>query len=199
MNAIARSNPVDVGVLDLMSTAELKAELANVLTITASSLVRAAAIVRVIESRGESLAQFKSGLIGYLRKIAHGQLLPEVVAVFVGHPALKRIAQLPEPDQRRCLESDGLPIGVMLNGQVDQRMKPILQMEQFEVRQVFADDHIRSPEEQLAWLKSQELRRPQFDHEIEVAPYTISGNSILVTRPVRLTKKVLENILRGMK
>jgi hypothetical protein len=187
--------------LSEMDTEKLKAELARSLAISVENLTRAAIIIGIIESRGEDLSALKLGLIQYLRKIACGQLLPEVVARFIGHPALKRIAVLPIPDQKRCLNVDGLQIGVLVNGNITHRFKPILLMEAFEVQQVFASDHIRDVEEQVRYVRSRDTCaatvRP-IEPVVEVPTWQIEGHKIRVNRPVELTRRDLDAMARAL-
>jgi hypothetical protein len=179
-------------------TETLKASLVGLLTITTETVARAAAIIGILESRGEDLTKLKMGLVGYLRRVACGQVLPEVVAKFIGSSVLKNVAALPVNDQKMLLETETVELASVSDGKIDTRSKPILLLEPFESRQLFASDHIRTVNEQASWLRSQQFRRPSFNSPVEPPPYTISGNTLIVRRAVRLTQRELERILKSM-
>lgn len=87
--------------LDSLPTAELKRELAGLLALTASNLLRLAVIVSILEDRGEDMTALKGGFLDILRKIACGQLLPDLVILFSGDPAkIQKAASMPLEDQR---------------------------------------------------------------------------------------------------
>jgi hypothetical protein len=184
--------------LEGKQTQDLKRELLKAIDITVSMLIKAAAIVRVLEERGEDLSEFKFGLMSHLRRIAYGQLLPEVVAKCLGHSSLRFIAGLPIPDQRRCISDHGVEIGVLRDGVVERLTKPLLSLDPPELKQVFALDHIRTPDEQVAWLRSQSLRKETQRLKAEPSPWTISGKTILVSRPMTLSRKDLEQMLAAI-
>jgi hypothetical protein len=90
-----------------LSTEQLRQELIDRLGLTAESLLRTACLVAILEERGEDLSGLKIGLLDHLRKIAQGQLLPEIVVRFAGDGRLiRRIAELPIPDQQRILAGE---------------------------------------------------------------------------------------------
>lgn len=135
---------------------QLMETLVELMSITTDSLVRMAAVLRLLEDRGFDLSEIRIGLKDYIRKIAHGQLLPEVVARLQGHDLLlSRVASLPLPDQRKVVEmiDDGTPAKVMCwdDQGTTHRLVPVLRLGKSEVHQVFAPDHIRDEGEQLSW------------------------------------------------
>ena len=144
-----------------LSTDQLKVELARVLRITAESLVRLALVVKTLEDRGEDLSDIRVGLLPYLRLIAAGQLLPEVVVRFAGAPALIRvIGALPVQDQRRLAAGEPIPLYLRRgDGTVEHRLADPLAMTRDQVQQAFARDHIRDQAEQILVLESR-LTRP---------------------------------------
>lgn len=184
--------------LESKDTDSLKKELVGLLFQTAEQIRKAAAIIGILESRGEDLSQFKSGLVTYLRKVACGQVLPEIVIKFFGRDSLRYVAALPIPDQERCLRDDGIEIGVFVNGEIDTRVKPVVDLEKHEARQVFAADHIRNPNEQIAWIRAQELNRPQVTPHIEASPWTTAGKSIVINKPMRLSRRDLQTMLKSI-
>lgn len=89
------------------STEELKQELSQLLGITADKLVRLAVIVTELESRGEDLRDLRMGILPILRKIGLGQLLPDLVVMLSGKPALlNKAAKLPLDRQKRIVDGD---------------------------------------------------------------------------------------------
>jgi hypothetical protein len=176
---------------------ELDAELVETMEVSAKMLVRLALIVRQKEERGHDLSGITTSMLTYLRKIAYGQLLPEAVSCFLAHPTiLKRIAALPIPDQRKCIQGGGVRIACFQGDQVTHRMADLTLLGPSELSQVFASDHIRSVDEQAALLKANDTspvpQRP------EPPPYTIAGNHLIVLRPVRLSKRDIQKILAAM-
>jgi hypothetical protein len=83
---ILRHSPTAPDDLSVLSTVELRQELIKSLGITADNLVRLAWIVRLLEEKGEDLSDLKLGLLTHLRKIAYGQVLPELVVRFASSP-----------------------------------------------------------------------------------------------------------------
>jgi hypothetical protein len=145
-----------------MSTLELREELGRAFKVTVQQIIRIAAIIRVLEDRGEKFDDTKSVLMTCLRKIAAGELMPQVLMSFNGSPSLLGCAMsLPIDDQKRL--SDSSPLTVMeLNG--DEAIKHSVlpsKLTRRQVEQVFASDHIRSGAEQVKWL------REQLDNEVE--------------------------------
>jgi hypothetical protein len=87
------------------STEDLKKELAALLGFPADNLMKLAIVVQELENRGENLTGLKIGILPLLRKIASGTLLPEIVVIYAGNPALiKTIALKPIVEQQRILE-----------------------------------------------------------------------------------------------
>lgn len=183
--------------LESLDTKALKQELLDVLAGTAEKIRRAAMIVGILESRGEDLSDFKTGIIGYLRKIACGQLLPEVMVKFFGSRAIKAIASLPIPDQQACIDRENVDVGLIIDGKIDVKSRPIVLLEPVEVRQVFASDHIRTTNEQVAWMRTQDMKRPQVTSFIESSPWVIAGKQIIIHKPMKLTRRDLETMLKA--
>ena len=143
---------------------KLKAMLADQLRLTAEHLLRLAWIVRVLEERGEDLSDLKLGLLPYLRQIAFGQVLPEVVVRFASSPMLLgRVAALPEPDQRRL--ASGEAVKLVVSGPDGQgfthRLLDPAKMTRDQITVVFAKDHVRSESEQVALLEDRRTRPVQ--------------------------------------
>jgi hypothetical protein len=145
--------------LDTLSTQELKDAFLESMRVAGTHLIRMAAIVRLLEKRGEDLSDLRYGLLGYIRKIACGQLLPEVVVKFQGAPLLlNRISSLPIPDQEKVVKTETFRVVRILNGDIDVRTVPPMLLSRDEVAQVFAADHIRDEIEQQVYLRARETK-----------------------------------------
>jgi hypothetical protein len=139
-----------------LSTEELRDELARSLDVTVQSLVRVAWIVRTLEERGEDLSELQLCLLHVLRRIAFGQVLPELVIRFAAQPALlNRVQVLPIPDQRRL--ASGEPIELVIwtaeNGFDRRNVNPIL-LSREQMGQVFGPEGVRPEAEQIALLEA---------------------------------------------
>ena len=138
-----------------LDTAELRLELARGLRVTADSLLRLAWIVRLLEERGEDLSDLRIGLLDYLRRIAYGQVAPELVVRYAESPGLMRtLAALPLPDQQRI--ASGEPVQVVVrreDGKFDVRMADPIKMTRDQISQVFGRGKIRDQSEQILILE----------------------------------------------
>lgn len=144
--------------LPAMTTDQLKSRLTELLSVTAETLLELAAIVKELEWRGEDLENLKLSMIHWLRLIANGQLLPEVVVKFQATPmVMRKIARLPIPDQRRL--ANGGSVDLLANEKGETRSVPPDAMSRDEIEQAFATDHIRSLSEQRGVLDSRSTRR----------------------------------------
>jgi hypothetical protein len=153
---------------DGMTTQELREWLVSCLEVSSRNLLELAVCVAKLEERGEDLSGIRGlGLVHHLRRIACGQLLPEVVAKFAGSPTLiARIGSLPIPDQERIIAGEFLLLAVYAtDGSITNRSVDPLLMDAWEIRQVFARDHIRSQSEQALILERRRAetkgRRPK--------------------------------------
>jgi hypothetical protein len=183
-----------------MSETELRSYLAQRLQFTADNLVEMAMVIREFDQRGIDLTDLRLSLLVYLRRIAYGQTLPEVVALLAGRrDLLQRVAFLPLPEQQHCVDEKGLSVvtGELASGEFDTRRRQTLDLEPWEVRQVFGPNGIRNELQQAAWLKSQSVRAAQ-QPKIERPTYVIEKNALVINRPTRLTKRDLNKILAAM-
>lgn len=138
-----------------MSTDELRVELTRSLDMTAQSLRRLALIVRTLDERGIDLSDLKLGLLTYLRQIAYGHVIPEVVVRFAEAPSLiQRIAALPAPDQRSL--AGGEPVDLVVreaDGSFGRRRADPLKMTGQQIYQVFGRGRLRDEAEQILYLQ----------------------------------------------
>jgi hypothetical protein len=142
--------------LAALSTDELRDELTRSLSLTAQHLSRLALVVRLLEERGEDLSDLRIGLLGYLRQIAYGQIVPEIVVRYAETPSLlRRIASLPIPDQRRLASGDTIEVVVRRDdGSFDRRRVDPLFLGRSQLRQVFDSGRIRDEAEQINMIES---------------------------------------------
>lgn len=153
MTAIAKTNSTDE--IALMSTSELRHELAKQMELTAVHITRLAGIVKTLEDRGEDLSDLKIGMIHHLRRIASGQVLAEVVVRFADSPSLLgKIGALPLPDQQKIVNDEPLRLTVKsLDGTIGHLLVDPLKLTREQVNQLFAKDHIRDEQEQVLLLE----------------------------------------------
>jgi len=91
------------------TTAALRAEMGRALKVTAEHLAYMATIWKELENRGEDLSEYKAGVGEYLSQIASGEIIPELVARYLGEiGTLRRLRLLPRDDQVLVL-TEGLP------------------------------------------------------------------------------------------
>lgn len=111
-------------------------------------------IVGELERRGDDLEDLRLGLIDYLRRIASGQLLPDVVVRYAGQPnVLKRVAVLPIADQRKLVTQPAIDFAVWRGDSIEwKKVDPSL-MTTTQLTQVLAPDHIRTRSEQVTLLE----------------------------------------------
>ena len=154
--------------LQSVDTEALKTQLSLCLDEIASSMLRMAAIVRVLEDRGEDLDALKLQLLPTLRLIAHGQIAPEAVVRFASQPPLLRlISKLPIPDQKRLGSGDAIDVAEYdAHGQITTRRLDPLYLGYRRLRLIIADTHVRTPAEQIAVLQEartgpQKPRKPR--------------------------------------
>ncbi|MBU6428711.1 MAG: hypothetical protein KGR26_06875 [Cyanobacteria bacterium REEB65] len=144
-----------------LSTDRLREELLHALQWTSEGLVRIALIVRTLEERGEDLSGMRVSLLPYLRQIAYGQILPEVIVRFGESPLLVRhVSHLPLPDQARLAAGESVPMAIRRDdGTIDQRQVDPLYLRREQVALVFARDRVRPLEEQIILLESRPADR----------------------------------------
>lgn len=147
------SPPEDLTSLD---SEGLRRELSRSLGMTAEHLMRLAWIVRLLEERGEDLSDLRIGLLTYLRKIAHGQLVPEAIVRFGESPlVLQQVASLPLPDQLKLAAGDPVTLIVRgADGHWDHRLADPLRLTREQSSQVFGKGRIRDESEQILILES---------------------------------------------
>lgn len=160
-------NGITAGNEDVMQSSDgswLLAELQKSFDTSVKHIVRMAAIVRRLDELGVAI-EMESSVLPYLRKIAHGNLSPDLFVTMQGHKSMLNIAStLPAPVQQQIAKNE--PIKVMqTNG--DFRMVPPLSMTTKEVSQVFAFGRIRDEAEQVGYLRGKMQEKATTDHVCE--------------------------------
>jgi hypothetical protein len=113
-----------------------------------------------LEERGCDTAEIKKALgtlYQHLLLIASGQVTPEYVVRFGGKPLLfQRVRSLPEKEQAELLGGQTVPVVVVQpNGSMATCQVKAEELNRARTLQVFAEDHIRSPEEQADYIRRQ--------------------------------------------
>ena len=138
-------------------TEELVRELVGLLGYTVEKLQHMAFIVAELESRGHDTSAIRDRrLMRQLRRIAAGDLLPEVVEHFLGSPTIvEALARLSIAEQRRLLDQGR--VCVLVDGQ----MEPIdlNRLTRESIATAFGPDHVRTEAEQRQHLRSRSPRR----------------------------------------
>ncbi len=148
--------------LDTMQDKDILAMLSECWAVTVSRLQLMARLVKQCDKRGIDLAtrkEFKSQ-IHDLRRIADGQMLAEVPVRFAKKPSLiAKIGSLSLAEQQRL--ADGEPVKLLTygpDGKITHQMADPLEMDAAQIAQVFAQDHIRTEEEQATKLEARRVK-----------------------------------------
>lgn len=160
-NTFATAELIEPGASELAtcSTDELKQRLASLLATTAEGLRDMAAIVAELESRDEDLSGLRLGIVHHLRRIAAGQLLPELVVRCAAVPRiLAKASILPLSDQQRIAGGEPFPLAVWRGDSVEWRQIDPLEATGPQFSQIFASDHVRSQQEQISLLEDRRER-----------------------------------------
>lgn len=138
-----------------MGTAELRAELAASLNMTARHILRLALIWAELERRGEDLSELRNGIGAYLPAIAAGTVAAEAVVAFAGQPVLLRhVSTLPIAEQRRLAAGGTVPLVVTSDKGYTHRMIPLSALPARSIPQVFGARCIRNEAAQIAQLSA---------------------------------------------
>ena len=137
-----------------LTNEQLRVELAKQISLTSSSLMRAAEIWTELQRRGVDMSAFRSGLALYLPRIARLELAAESVVTFAGQrKLLQHLVGMPLEDQRRY--AAGEPVKVAErdeSGRVVELTRRLTELSGREVDQVLGQGRIRSMSEQKSSL-----------------------------------------------
>lgn len=135
-----------------LSDDELVEMLLKKLSLTAESFAECAVLVRLAEERGIDMRPAVNGTLPILRKMAYGQVVPELVVYCQANANLfQRAAQLAIPDQRQLVQSWGLEFADGEDGSDCRMVDPRTATNQ-QLKQLFDHDRIRPLHEQRRWL-----------------------------------------------
>lgn len=137
------------------STPELIEFVKNGLGLNPAHLAKVAEALRLLKKRGVDLAVIGSTLTPWLERMADGRLLPELWCnTFTNPRLLAAAAKLEAADQQLVVADTELPVA-RLGVETYRLCKPSL-MNRRTLQLVFADDHIRGVDAQIAILQQAE-------------------------------------------
>lgn len=147
--------------IESLATEEVEHRFAEATLRTARGLLEMAACVRVLESRGHDLTSLKMAILPYLRLIAHGQLVPELVLRFAASPSLlAAAARLPVNDQRKLLETGVVSVSVVeADRSIGVRDVDPRALSRHELSRIFSDSGIVPPERQVIAPRQRTARK----------------------------------------
>jgi len=132
---------------------ELRKMLVRTLAMTVENVCRLAAILSRLRALEYDLSELGIGGVTIFLKIADGQILPVLLVRLLHHQRLLAVAaNMPLKDQERIANNEPLDV-YDLRGPEHRRVIPPMSMSRIERTQVFARDHIRDENEQLAVLR----------------------------------------------
>lgn len=133
-------------------TDALVKQLQECMSVTLSHVIKAAAIVKRLEECNVDIT-ISPAMLLLLRKVAYGQVLPELLVTLQGSDfLLQKASILPLPEQANVAGNQ--PIKVMQSGGAHRKVRP-LDMTRREISQVFCRGQLRSETEQIGWLSDQ--------------------------------------------
>lgn len=177
------------GRYESMDNERLKAELERLATVTVEGIIAMAAIVRILDARGVDLSGLRLRWLSKIRRVAYGSLQPGFILLAIQARELAKAAELlPMPDQQRIVDDEPLPVIVLREGvgPEPRMVRPSL-MESWQIRQVFARDHVRSETEQVNYLDNPRRRpipkTPAPDQQLDVRNkrLIVSGERVVLT------------------
>lgn len=131
----------------------LRSEFEGLVVGTVENIRRMAVLVRLLEERHVDMDDIKGPWLDDIRRVAYGQLVPELIVLGMkSRSVLRQAKSLPVPDQMKIAKDEPLPVVVPRpNGPEPRFIKPS-QMEDWQLRQVIAPGRIRSEKEQVDYL-----------------------------------------------
>ncbi len=154
--------------IDRVKSVDDQVELARIVSesfvVSLERLLVGCVALRRLEELGHDMAlvRFRGGNL--LKKAAYGQILPEVVLLFLERPSLAAAASnLPIPEQKRIVDNDAFR--VMTGDHDDHRMVRPIEMTPAQIRQVFARDGVRTDSQQISWIREKLQREARAAHQ----------------------------------
>jgi len=173
-----------------MSIEERLSKLADLNHYAAAALLEQGKIVRSLLDDGYDSEDLRSKvpLLDILLRVGWGQTLPELVLAYrFDRRLLMKVSALPIPTQKQLI--DNTPLAVC-EPKADgdgyaHRLVPPLKMTGAQLRQVFADDHIRDPAEQISYCVRRiptRTKAPSNTPMVDRQHRTVRFGEIVVTR-----------------
>jgi len=191
-----------IGSIDNLSSDELRDMLIGLLGLTAETMMRMAAIVRVLEDRGIDVADMvPKNMLPTLRGIAYGTILPNVYVRFSGTREMLRLVQtLPAPDQKYLADGGMVELVVWDEaGKPTKRKADPLLMTKDQTRQVFGHGVIRDEAAQLLILDQQRSESKR-NRPTAVGPLAIDADRDgVVHKGVFLSRELLVTALKALR
>ena len=135
---------------------------------------------------------FDHGTLTTLEKIGAGILHPRLAAFGT------RYANLPMSEQKRLTAGTVPALVTRPDGTTDTIQVAILRTTPEMREQIVNRDHIRTLDEQKAWLLAKTAKKTQTPVTADPMPWHVSGKQVEVTRPVRLGRNDLLSMLRAL-
>jgi hypothetical protein len=147
--------------LDSLSNDQILAFITDCLNYSVKWLIEAAEGIRELEKRGFDLRQVKLAMMNRLIRIAHGQLLPEVLYRFDNRPSLLRIVErMAIPDQQRFADGEKIKfIEQAPSGEWTYSMQDVANLTPLQIRQLFDGFTLRDEVQQRNYIVTEEKKR----------------------------------------
>ena len=157
---VKRPDAIDLAAIEAelrpQSTDRLKARFFECYDGAARLIAEAAVCIKLMSERGENLAGIP--MAGTFKRIAAGQILPELVWKFIESPNRQRVERLPLEDQKRLVANPMVPIVEPRHEPgtgYTTRMVDLSKAPTDVAKLAIGYDGIRTPEEQIAELAAQ--------------------------------------------
>ena len=151
MNELIRDTSTEIAEINQESdTNALLSKLQHYLSISVHSVRMVAAIIKRLEELGTDVIGLEIPNLSYFRKIAYGQLSPELFVSMAERPGfIKKLQALPLPDQEKIAHDTKQK--VLLSGG-DHLMVAVKDMTKDQFDQVFSTNGVRSESQQAACI-----------------------------------------------
>lgn len=169
---------------------------------TAENLLRLAVLLRICEERKYEVEGIPINFRQRLLRVAYGQAVPDLLAGFWSRPFLfDRISRLPIPDQQRIAADKPIAVVERDDQGVTHRLLAPSQMDDDQIKQVLAGDHIREDQaEQLRWIDQQNQKREKTRATKPRGPYEIDAKHrvVIIHQPIKLHARDLLKMLEEL-
>jgi len=148
---------------------------------------------RTYASIVEAVPDMSYALLSRFEQIGRKQLHPRILMACSSGG--RRLATLPYSEQVKYLDG---PIDVVIEaaGEISTLQIMAKDLNTFQIKQVFDSGTIRGVDAQRAWLRSRERKTSLAG--TDGAAYTVKGDSLIVNRPCKLSRKDLATLLAQM-